>query len=288
MKILYLHGFCARLNGRKASCLRSHFGESAVIEPAEPGLPYGKELARPVLERLGEQLKKKPQSLLGLFGPNRMAALHRLTPELAGFFTRSIDIAQQLYDTTRPDIIVGSSLGGSVAMAIDSRSTPMVLIGPVWNQNIKAGISADNIPNTGGMKRLVLSAATSALRGPVARFAGFKVPARIQSPTLILHSAHDEIFDLSHSRILLQKNLVSPGDSCHEPMQRVVDRLTEAGFANDRSTEKNQFNDGRLIVIGKDHHTNEPDPLDRRNKDPHPHSALVTAVRVLLEEFGGR
>jgi predicted esterase YcpF (UPF0227 family) len=286
MKILYLHGFCARLNGRKASCLRSHFGETAVIEPTEPGFPYGRTITKPVLEKLAAQFKSDPLALLGLFGPGRMSELNRLSPELTDFFSRSVTIAQKLFDEARPDIIVGSSLGGSVAMAIESRDTPMVLVGPVWNRSISPAISLDNMPVTGFVTRQVLSLATSALRSPVARFAGFTAPRSIRPRTIILHSAHDRVFDLTNSRQLLRNSPIATGDPCKPGMDRVVDGLVAAGYAIRKCDHNGSYNDGRLIVIGKDHHTNEPDPLDRQNKDPHPHNAMIAAVRLLAEQFG--
>jgi hypothetical protein len=285
MTILYLHGFCARLNGKKASCLRSHFGEHTVIEPPDPGLPYCKTLTKPLLEKLGDSFKKQPTSLLGLFGPNRIAELKRLSPDHTLFFSRSVEMAQKLYDEARPDIIVGSSLGGSVAMAIDSKDTPMVLVGPVWNRRVKAAISTENMPEAGALVKVLLSAGTVAMRSPVAKFAGFDVPEFIKPRTIILHSAHDKLFAATHSRRLMRNSPIAIDDPSRMRMDRVITQLSAAGYANAKSTAKASFNDGRLIVIGKDHHTNDPDPNDRLNKDPHPHSALIAAVDLLHQEF---
>lgn len=38
------------------------------------------------------------------------------------------------YDRHRPDVIVGSSRGGAVAMNLDSGSTPLVLLCPAWRR----------------------------------------------------------------------------------------------------------------------------------------------------------
>jgi len=285
MTILYLHGFCAKLNGKKASCLRSHFGQHSVIEPPDPGFPYCRILTKPVLEKLSDRFRKQPASLLGLFGPNRIAELKRLSPDHHLFFARSVAMAQELYDETPPDIIVGSSLGGSVAMAIESKDTPMVLVGPVWHRRVKAAISTEHMPHAGPMLKILLSAGTAALRSPVARFAGFEVPGSIKPQTIILHSAHDKLFAASNSRQLIRNSPISIDDPKRPRMDRVIDGLTTAGYANQKSTGKFNFNDGRLIVIGKDHHTNEPDPEDALNKDPHPHIALIAAVDLLHREF---
>ncbi|OJW23943.1 MAG: alpha/beta hydrolase [Planctomycetales bacterium 71-10] len=42
--------------------------------------------------------------------------------------------AQAEYDRHRPDVIVGSSRGGAVAMNIESGSTPLVLLCPAWKR----------------------------------------------------------------------------------------------------------------------------------------------------------
>ena len=47
-------------------------------------------------------------------------------------FDLAIRIAQAEYDQHKPDVIVGSSRGGAVAMNIDSGNTPLVLLCPAW------------------------------------------------------------------------------------------------------------------------------------------------------------
>ena len=42
--------------------------------------------------------------------------------------------AQAEYDRHRPDVIVGSSRGGAVAMNLDAGSTPLVLLCPAWKR----------------------------------------------------------------------------------------------------------------------------------------------------------
>jgi hypothetical protein len=43
-------------------------------------------------------------------------------------------IAQAEFDKHRPDVIVGSSRGGAVAMNLESGSTPLVLLCPAWKR----------------------------------------------------------------------------------------------------------------------------------------------------------
>lgn len=44
----------------------------------------------------------------------------------------AVRTAQAEYDQHRPDVIVGSSRGGAVALNIDSKDTPLVLLCPAW------------------------------------------------------------------------------------------------------------------------------------------------------------
>lgn len=47
-------------------------------------------------------------------------------------FDAAVRTAQAEFDRHRPDVIVGSSRGGAVAMNIDSKETPLVLLCPAW------------------------------------------------------------------------------------------------------------------------------------------------------------
>lgn len=49
-------------------------------------------------------------------------------------FDEAVQIAQAVYDQHHPDVIVGSSRGGAVAMNIDSKDTPLVLLCPAWKK----------------------------------------------------------------------------------------------------------------------------------------------------------
>ena len=50
----------------------------------------------------------------------------------------AVRTAQAEYNHHRPDVIVGSSRGGAVAMNFDSGSTPLVLLCPAWKRWGKA------------------------------------------------------------------------------------------------------------------------------------------------------
>jgi len=49
-------------------------------------------------------------------------------------FEEAVHIAQAEFDRHHPDVVVGSSRGGAVAMNINSHSTPMVLLCPAWKR----------------------------------------------------------------------------------------------------------------------------------------------------------
>ena len=49
-------------------------------------------------------------------------------------FDAAVSIAQAEFDRHHPDVVVGSSRGGAVAMNINSGSTPLVLLCPAWKR----------------------------------------------------------------------------------------------------------------------------------------------------------
>ena len=49
-------------------------------------------------------------------------------------FDAAVRIAQAEFDRVKPDVVVGSSRGGAVAMNIDSGATPLVLLCPAWKR----------------------------------------------------------------------------------------------------------------------------------------------------------
>lgn len=83
-------------------------------------------------------------------------------------FDEAVRTAQVVYDQHRPDVVVGSSRGGSVAMNINSGETPLVLLCPAWKR---------------------WGTATS-----------------VKANTAILHSTADDVVPLADSRELLQNS----------------------------------------------------------------------------------
>ncbi len=50
-------------------------------------------------------------------------------------FADAVRIAQEEFDQHQPDVVVGSSRGGAVAMNIASGDTPIVLLCPAWKKH---------------------------------------------------------------------------------------------------------------------------------------------------------
>ena len=83
-------------------------------------------------------------------------------------FLESCDIAQQYIDEHHPDVVVGSSRGGAIAMAIDPKGARMVLIAPAW--------------------------------------VNFKGPSQVPPKTSILHSREDDVIPFANSVDLSEKS----------------------------------------------------------------------------------
>jgi hypothetical protein len=49
-------------------------------------------------------------------------------------FDQSVRIAQDIVDKGFPDVVVGSSRGGAIAMALEIRTTRLVLLCPAWKK----------------------------------------------------------------------------------------------------------------------------------------------------------
>src|SRR3984893_13785577 len=49
-------------------------------------------------------------------------------------FEEAVRIAQAEFDRHHPDVIVGSSRGGAVAMSLEAGSIPLVLLCPAWKK----------------------------------------------------------------------------------------------------------------------------------------------------------
>jgi hypothetical protein len=87
-------------------------------------------------------------------------------------FDLAVRTAQAEYDQNQPDLIVGSSRGGAVAMNIDSETTPLILLCPAWKN---WGTATTTKPKT-----------------------------------IILHSANDDVIPLADSEELIRRSGLHP------------------------------------------------------------------------------
>jgi len=87
-------------------------------------------------------------------------------------FAAALRTAQAEFDTHQPDVIVGSSRGGAVAMNIDSKNTPLLLLCPAWKR-------------WGTVRKLKLN-------------------------SVILHSREDEVIPFADSEELAKNSGLSP------------------------------------------------------------------------------
>jgi alpha-beta hydrolase superfamily lysophospholipase len=116
-------------------------------------------------------------------------------------FDAAVKIAQAEFDQHQPNVVVGSSRGGAVAVNIDSGDTPLVLLCPAWKT--------------------------------------WGTATTVKPGTIILHSEADETVPIGHSRELLKNSglpelaLIVVGrehrltdDESLVAMVRAVERLT--------------------------------------------------------------
>jgi hypothetical protein len=66
-----------------------------------------------------------------------------INPDLRTGWSEAVQIAQNAVDENSPDVVVGSSRGGALAMSIDTNGAPRVLIAPAW----KMFGGADTVPS---------------------------------------------------------------------------------------------------------------------------------------------
>ena len=53
-------------------------------------------------------------------------------------FEESVRIAQEVIDSEKPSVVVGSSRGGAVGMSVNTVGAPLVLIAPAWKRFLSA------------------------------------------------------------------------------------------------------------------------------------------------------
>jgi alpha-beta hydrolase superfamily lysophospholipase len=83
-------------------------------------------------------------------------------------FAKSVEISQAEFDRHQPQVVVGSSRGGAVAMNISADGAALVLLCPAWKK--------------------------------------WGTAATVKPGTVILHSEADDVVPISHSRELLSRS----------------------------------------------------------------------------------
>jgi len=87
-------------------------------------------------------------------------------------FEETVRIAQAEYDQHQPDVVVGSSRGGAVAMNIESENTPLVLLCPAWKK--------------------------------------WGTATKVKANTIILHSKQDDVVPFENSEELIKNSGLLP------------------------------------------------------------------------------
>ncbi len=87
-------------------------------------------------------------------------------------FTAAVATAQAAYDQHQPDVVVGSSRGGAVALNIDSKATPLILLCPAWKR--------------------------------------WGTVTKLKPRSVILHSRRDEVIPFEESEELVTRSSLSP------------------------------------------------------------------------------
>ena len=87
-------------------------------------------------------------------------------------FEETVRIAQAEYDQHQPDVVVGSSRGGAVAININSKDTPLVLLCPAWKK--------------------------------------WGTATTVKTNTIILHSKQDDVVPFENSKELIENSGLHP------------------------------------------------------------------------------
>jgi len=113
-------------------------------------------------------------------------------------FAEAVRIAQAEFDKHRPQVVVGSSRGGAVAMTIDSGTAKLVLLCPAWKK--------------------------------------FGTARTVKADTVILHSRADDVVSFADSEELLRNSgatLIEVGSDHRladpEPLAAMLRACEEAG-----------------------------------------------------------
>jgi hypothetical protein len=163
VKILYLHGI--------------HGGPGAKVERLRR-MPEATEVRAPTLHDL-ESLRRLDQN----------------------GFSAIVGRAQAAFDDCRPDLIVGSSFGGMVALQLHASSERLLLLSPFWRRSVRALVATlpfiRRVTNVEFGCKFVWTLAA---------------PRPLPAETIILHCPLDRTIPIAHSRELLAVSGLPPGN----------------------------------------------------------------------------
>lgn len=242
-RILFLHGLGGSSNTPKVASLRARFGHDSVHAV---DFPFSQDRLHHFALGALTQGFWQAKTLLTRMG------------------TESERLAREACDSHRPDVLIGSSLGGAIAMQLATdRGLPAVLLTPVWNTQIRGDFLQQFtrwLPALQKHEHLVPLFAPLVLLW-ARHFTGFRFCTTLRPRMVVLHAPEDELFELRHSVKLLADNPIPPGSPDAAFMAAVVAELGRRGFATD----------GRLVKVGLDHQMDDPEVL----------RALVDVVSLL-------
>ncbi len=210
--VLYLHGLSGNPRGTKWQALATQCGADNVIAPY---LRF-EENALSVSDTEDWRLEAR---------------------RLFRAFADAVDIAQRDFDEFRPDVVVGSSFGGGVALAMSTGDVPLVLIAPCWNlatlQQLSRLYLADRFPSVAHLSPEAVDEVVIPLLP--------RIDPAVSPATRVLHSPDDELIPIDDSRELVRRCNLAPeslievgtnhkmsDDAALRTLQKAVQRQVEA------------------------------------------------------------
>lgn len=194
--ILYLHGLSGDPHGPKWERLALRYGDDRVIAP---------------YLRFEEGARSEEDS----------DDWRREADRLFRAFANGVEIAQRVFHEIVPDVVVGSSFGGGVALQMDVGDAALVLIAPCWRhrtlQQVTQLYLAQRFPSVAGLPAAVIGQAVTPFVP--------RIDPVVGGATLILHSPQDELIPFGDSREIVERNNLTP------------DRLIEVGASHGMSDE---------------------------------------------------
>ena len=190
----------------------------------------------------------------------------------------AIALAQQVHDEHRPDVIVGSSLGGAVALQLQTTAglvlmAPAISLHGALNQLAKFGsmLPESVLKTLPGSDGFLPMAKISSLVEHVCPFLrNPPSPWAIPTKCIVIQSRDDQLFSFSAPEGLIRKASGAAPPSDRDVIHQIEQGLVAAGY---------QPLAGRLVEAGCDHQLNRA--AQGTLPSLHPHAVMVKAVQIL-------